>query len=557
MVTFWSNRVLVTFAIFLFLTLLKTEAVGASAPPTLEKIKDRVDSAVYKSARTLKLGVDPQLSGEMLADAVLFFGNFCFDDDTLKACSDLLDDGSKMREVITAYLEDSKARPPMIRTIASRLSTEIGRTMSDVGWPSQKDNSVGVINVPVELQNSEINLYTATGRSQVGGPASALLMSPGSLQLVATLEDKTEVYGSVELAPRGLQDWIVDKNSEKKSSGAIDVTLESYCARGPEAGFSGPLAIFNWGRRTIGESAFERDSHLAPSAHQIGLDISVEDQTGTCSASCSEGLGIMFAEAVAIWRSGCARCRDYALSVIRVGDRVWMDRRLIDRLHKNADSLESTDADTTQARSDSLMKYLSAPSVSVPQSLVVGYVQVTGDADLKERICLLEAKEDMDWIAFSQGFLCPESASVPEMELHPKVVISKGWTDCEKDAIACAIPGGNVQITTAEYAYEIPGTSGFATLGESTEKQKYNIRPIILHEVGHWFGVPHPEAVGAPIVDIMSGVYNPDNECVSAESLSMLNNAADDRWEYRAKDNQGLLPQSANQKTPLVVSGSR
>lgn len=127
------------------------------------------------------------------------------------------------------------------------------------------------------------------------------------------------------------------------------------------------------------------------------------------------------------------------------------------------------------------------------------------------------------------------------MELSPELEITKGWTTCGEGAIACAIPGGKIQITD-KYTYWIKDDlATYILIGEMND-DVHNINTVLLHEVGHWFGLRHPETFKLNYKDVMQGVINNDYTCVAAQSLMMLNNATDIRWPYRAKENQGLMP---------------
>ena len=68
------------------------------------------------------------------------------------------------------------------------------------------------------------------------------------------------------------------------------------------------------------------------------------------------------------------------------------------------------------------------------------------------------------------------------------------------------------------------------------------MRHVVLHEVGHWFGVPHADVAGQDAMhDVMSKDYSKGELCVSSNSLVMLNNASDLRWEYRTRGGGGAL----------------
>jgi hypothetical protein len=136
--------------------------------------------------------------------------------------------------------------------------------------------------------------------------------------------------------------------------------------------------------------------------------------------------------------------------------------------------------------------------------------------------------------------LCGAEATIIGDELHPILRVRPEPTDCGEEAIACGFPGGLVQLSTQQYAFSVDAPSGPVRLGASEDV--LNAAPVVLHEVGHWFGVPHPEQVNVAVKDVMAGRMDIETTCLSSASLTMMNNASDDRWEYRAHTNQGLLP---------------
>lgn len=546
-----------------FLMLLGLSTTGHSsqqAPlPTLSEIKKETDKAVKSAARLLKLGIDPRITAEIASDASLFVGNFCFEDQTL--CDQTVYDPDVLNTLVGEYLKDASNRPTSIETVASRLATRVGKSMSDVAWPSKRDNSIGLVEVPEAARGAKIFIRTASEQLLVGNSIDAILVTPGKQVLTAKLDDGQALTGTVDVAARQRVAWKASGLAMKTPIGRIEATLQQYCDPGvppvrrpaPNAPLdqAWPLDAFNWGRAHFADEPGIARQHLVAAAHQAALDIIVNDEADACDDKCREGLGVAFAKAVAIWRSGCLRCTASAMAVIRLGSNVWLDMRAADRLRALEQKPESApELDLAKPSVGEVGRYFTAPGLMMDKRSIVGYEQIDQDQSLISTLCAIPGAESQDWIVSAQGLLC-EGAPTPAMELQPVLTVKAGLTDCGEAAIACGLPSGEVQLTISGYMYSIPSASGDISLGDTSVKTVTPVDQVIIHEVGHWFGIPHPEFVGLPTEDIMTGVFNPSHVCVSAESLTMLNNATDNRWIYRATTKQGLmLRPSTNPLTP-------
>ncbi|WP_397448671.1 hypothetical protein [Pseudomonas sp. NA-150] len=536
-----------------FVMLLGLFAAGhsAGAAPLIKhgEIQDEVTKAVSSAAAPLKLGIDPRITAEIASDASLFVDNFCLEEQA--PCEQTIFDPDTLQSIVGEYLKAALNRPSSIETVASRLATRVGKSMSDAGWPSSRDNSIGLVEVPEAARDVNIFIQTATEQLSVGASIDSILLSPGKQVLVAKLEGGESLTGTVDVAPRGWVTWKISRQALQPSIGRIEADLKQYCEHGEPTkrapvknappGQEWPLDAFNWGRVSFGESAEISKQHTVAAARQAALDITVNDETNTCADNCREGLGLAFAKAVAIWRSGCLRCTESALAVIRLGSNVWLDMRAVDRLRTLELKPEATrELDLAKPAIGEVGRYFTAPGLLVDKRSIVGYEQIDQDKALIDTLCAIPRAESPDWAVSAQGFLCA-GATAPTMDLRPVLTVKGGWTDCGVGAIACGLPGGEVQITVFKYVFSIPTPTGTINLGDKSVETVSPIDRVVLHEVGHWFGIPHPNQIGLPTEDIMLSVFNPQHVCVTAESLTLLNNATDDRWYYRAKEKEGLM----------------
>jgi hypothetical protein len=120
-----------------------------------------------------------------------------------------------------------------------------------------------------------------------------------------------------------------------------------------------------------------------------------------------------------------------------------------------------------------------------------------------------------------------------------------GATACgpAEDFIACGLPGLGIELAVDGSRFDIPSPDGARRLEHNAgaDVAPIDIRLVVLHEVGHWFGVPHSDVAGARgIVDIMGATYGDGKLCVSGQGMAMLNNASDTRWPYRVTQGNGL-----------------
>jgi len=64
----------------------------------------------------------------------------------------------------------------------------------------------------------------------------------------------------------------------------------------------------------------------------------------------------------------------------------------------------------------------------------------------------------------------------------------------------------------------------------------------VVHEMGHWFGLPHDDYVDNkwPVNIMNNGFLKNKPWCVSEWNLIQLDNAVDQNWSHREKFNAGL-----------------
>jgi hypothetical protein len=310
------------------------------------------------------------------------------------------------------------------------------------------------------------------------------------------------------------------------------------------------LAFYNWGRGQFAEPADVRAKSLAPFTQQSAIRIDVrQDEALKCDSQCQHNLGSLFAEAISVWRGGCTRCNANALVLIELGNSSWLDWRLERRLRSNANNSVPLDLSAYRTEEDQLIR--TSPSWA-PGGQIVPFADISGDRQLIQAICKLPVTA-ASWVPAVQSRLCGRPLQPAPPELRPVLYVKNGATACGLVAVACGLTYGNVEINAQRYRYTIETNAGnVAVFGGTNEFNiALDVWPVILHEVGHWFGVPHSEIAGKDAAtDVMNENYNGQQPCVSGHSLIMLNNGADMRWPYRVTGGGGLGP-------PQVASPGR
>lgn len=532
-----------------FLTLASPATLAQLSPPSAQ-VEGQVRASIRRVANRTGILVDPLVAKALTQNALIFSGNFCYDPQPGERgnCPATLGTPPVLDQIVTAYLTEMvQRRPAEIETLASRLAKAVGDDISRAGWPSTEPNEVGVVIVPATLRNSPIALQGASGPTALGSGAHYLLVRPGRHTLIfgsgASLTRQTVAISA--LGRVALQGYPSAASAVLSSTaiGRVDAP-NLNCRDEPQPQYSGPLAFFNWGRASYAENEAVRRSNLTPFASQPAVEIRVTEETaGTCNRSCLTGLSIAFARAIAVWRGGCERCGGNMLAVIKIGRNVWLDIRAADRLRAlAAGRISNTDLDLSRPLASEIQRTFAGQRGAA----TVSYDQVDNDSALTTQVCSSDSLPT-PWFAPLQAALCrPGNASFGP--LRPTLALKNNGTSCgaAEDFIACGLPGGGIELTLAGSRYAIPLPDGSRTALGASNGEEIRLSSVLVHEVGHWFGVPHSEAAGpAAYLDVMSQTYDSHRTCLSGASKIMLNNAADKRWTYAARNVMGLRRGSA------------
>ena len=511
----------------------------AQAPPPAE-VEAYFQRAIKKAATARQLALDPQLTRDMIADIMIFTGNFCLA--LREECDSLLGDQAKLQPLLQGYLSDLEGGTASIETVASRLASAEGTNITKAGWQRERVNDIGVVATNIVDGGPVFRLRSGSGLTIMGGSASKLLMHPGQWTIVVELADGSKSEYTVSVRAR--ETSTLESARGTAQIGRIEVKSSDYCPATAEDKENEILAPFNFARAERPGGVY---SHASTVTRQIGISISIDDQTGLCDQACIEGISAAFARALAIWRSGCGRCTENSLAVMQAQGNLWLDRRAAAQLREfQSTSPAYEEVDLSQISQGTSFQLGAVPALTVPIKSYVGYELVSSDAGLKSKLCTLQSPTGSDWISAAQSMVCGRHPSV-EHEVKPHLVLTSAATTCGDAAVACGKPEGEVEITLKDFALVLPTQQGNVRIG--AKEGALDAESVLLHEVGHWFGIPHPGAVGLKIRDIMSATFDADKTCVSAQSMALLTNATDTRFEHRARGNLGLTVDASSLTT--------
>ncbi len=524
--------------LFLFPFQGEIQAQQNRSTVSVEEVRRITSRAVHKSAQRQDLLIDPRITEQIYANSILYVANFCLD--PKENCAGLFSDDSSLDTVVDEYLKDMVALPSgKIRSLADRLA---GGRMASTGWDPQVSPNAGLLQVPEKFKGSSIALRYAVEDVPLGVAGTRILMAPGPVELLITVGDKVQTY---LIRIERLKTAMLPHSGEEPVNGPGGIlrpASTAYCWSGGQPPYIGPFALFNHGRMTIAESDASRNANEADFVHQAVIPISVELSEGIeCKKDCETALASLFAESVATWNSGCLRCDPNAMVMVTSMGTFWLDSRIVQRLG----SLPANPAIRLGLDQPEEGENADTPGSPLGGSgpRIRTYLDISKDKETIQRLCQLH-NEAAPWIQDVKEHLCSNRQSHQKKSLHPVVMLKKEITACGALAVACGLPLERVEINFSAYRYALPTSPGQPeiVIGQNDTGEILEMRQVIMHEVGHWFGLPHAEVGGENMfLDIMSEVYGSGEACVSAHSLRMAANAADLRWKYRIKEGGGAL----------------
>lgn len=267
------------------------------------------------------------------------------------------------------------------------------------------------------------------------------------------------------------------------------------------------------------------------------LQVQINDPAKACSSECEQRLENSIIESISVWRGACSRCPRATASIIRVADTYfiseWFDA-VVDFASSRNLKLEQIILSTFGGNESSAPPEMSAMQLNI-DFMRVRY-EVLSSEKLKS-ICNMFSGVSSGWAKEMQAALCGRSLDAKAVLTVSLVV---GDTPCgnQDEVVACANTEKYVQLSARGFSFtDSQGKQIFGSGDRSADTVQ-----VLLHEVGHWFGVPHAQGNKDERgrTNIMEDSYNPSGQCFRFENLKMLESAVDQRSEFRAKSCQGL-----------------
>lgn len=507
-----------------------------NGPTNPKQLRESIATAATEAANKRGLLLDPKIVDQMFASAII-----C-EVECLRAAADK----AFLYRIADAYIANlQQLLSGEFPSFGDRLS---GGRLALYGWPPNTRADVGIARIPDPLSQARFFIRNATELIPLGQGARSILLMIGPVELLSEIDGLKQRY-SVNV-PRLGTVALSSQTAGSTAGGVLDAGQSIFCnSPGKPITYTGPLALFNDGRAKMET----KPSDLAPYVNQVVLGISVvKDADVKCDQRCTNAIASLFAQAIATWRNGCNRCDPHAMAVVQVQGTTWLDWRLARRV-RLFESQPFIPLD--------LKKPLEGEAEAAPPSPMGGqgrginhYINISDDIKLKQAICRLQ--DSASWVAPVQRSMCGSQSDNLGRILRPYVELRNRATTCGEIAVACGLPNDRVEINLKRYRFVVPVSDGAGEvrIGDDSAISVFQMQKVVMHEVGHWFGVPHAEVVQSDkFLDVMSENYSDGENCISEQSLRMLANASDLRWPDRIKGGGGsLMPgrQTPSKQTP-------
>lgn len=281
-----------------------------------------------------------------------------------------------------------------------------------------------------------------------------------------------------------------------------------------------------------------------------------------CDARCETDLEWNIIYSLTLWKGLCFQCSEDFLTHISVGSKHWIATRVMSWL-RSPGSKTLANFPLNHVRSESLREKLKE-SVSNTQK---GVSQDQSAAASFESDWVRSGFELIDLNDPSLKILCNESTlkgagPLALTELQASVcgklekrgisdafvmilTLAPADTSCgpAEDYIACAKTDSSVELTFKDTKYSfLDVQSGDLISVGSSGVPAFSGLDVLLHEIGHWFGLPHVQSASFnpnEMPDIMRDTYS-RNSCVSLLSISALDRMDEDQYQQRLTKGAGL-----------------
>jgi len=175
------------------------------------------------------------------------------------------------------------------------------------------------------------------------------------------------------------------------------------------------------------------------------LDIQLDSVDPSCGPDCKDALAQALIKSLALWRSGCGRCRSDTLIAIFVNDELWLDTVTIDKWHYGLD----IDAEVATRDPKAIGRMTLRPFGRLP---IVDFRRVNRGRD--EHLCAAAQRYGRSTelkTAVCSGKI-PRCTSRACLSLPVRIGHARA---CELvGRIACGSPDGEIALNTQDFTYQ-------------------------------------------------------------------------------------------------------
>jgi hypothetical protein len=456
-------------------------------------------------------------------------------------------DPAAQHQVIVSYLNDLLTNPSVTIGLMPRLFSAVGASLRDIGWPDRGPwfNRYIIVPRPPSLSLSSKVFYlhwngaetVPTNRGKLALPLGLHSFYVQGTQGVGTelIVRASREGGAAVLSP--VADHAIAAGHRLEASPArIEPQLGRYCLDKPvdpsEPMYRVASAAGPGPRRSVSPSDF----HAADM-----IDISLIGSATGCDGACQRWIGVQLVQALSQWRAGCAGCLRSTLSAVRIAGDIYVADRFVNwtefkaempRTDPENDPYRIAELLTSSGGINATMGFQRAQNTRVLSALCAAApAEDTLSANVRKQIC------------GSESVPCKPANACLQIPVY-----LTGASDC-RGFLACGSPDHSVSVNTVEFQFAALPAEGADTppvLIGTPSRQQHDVPvplyPVLLHEVGHWFGLPHVDSdVGTDGRDeVMKATGGTDNVCISRAALNMVSSAVDQNWPFRLKVRGGL-----------------
>jgi hypothetical protein len=284
----------------------------------------------------------------------------------------------------------------------------------------------------------------------------------------------------------------------------------------------------------------------------------VNQISNLCDSDCARKITENVVMAVAFWKNICHLCTNDFMSFLSTSNRYFIDSRVatwlseISLFKQKPYPLNSKNASFI-TRNRELQANPSSAGESRAQDHFLAFAVLT--PDMKDTLCKmkidgktaprsLKALSSVACAANSSAF-SSDAAAMRISLLPDQIDCGNGMTS---EFIACGHLDSAIDVSFNEMTYSFLdlGSNKFFTVGSDTEANESGSQ-VLIHEVGHWFGLPHinsdkkpvQEFSSARIPDVMQNSLGPKT-CATNLPGWLLIHMTDKSYQDRFRAGGGL-----------------